>query len=371
MNKRISILLGLIILLNIYFLPSVQAASPSPWASSEVTKAMEQNLVPDHLKQNYQTSIKRYEYVLLALEVVDKAGISKPIEQEFVFSDIMGHAYETEIIRAYNLGLIKGDGKGHFFPNNTISRQEVAVLVVNLLKVLDPKGNYVTTNPSIYADAKKIAVWSKSSIDYCYANSIIKGTGNNSLNQANINPLGTASIEEAITLLYRVAVSKSVVNLTSVGSVTIDPSELVGSSSVAKQVDITQFSKNFTPEVAQLILGYNDSNDILITYMSDDRLELMIGDATITLSKLSNGRHLDLDSVGTISVQATNVFTSILEAVELNSTLRDKVIVALNSINGDKKNYSAYVEGDYSISSMIDASGVSELYTVRFFSQLK
>ncbi|WP_252891599.1 S-layer homology domain-containing protein [Thermoclostridium stercorarium] len=175
-------------------------SQPSHWAEEEISEAIAKGLVPEELQTNYQSNIKRYEYVLLALKVFDKTGKQVNTENEKPFNDVLNHKYEQEIVRAYNAGIIKGDGKGNFFPDNYITRQEIASLVVNLLMRISPEKDFSVKNSYEYSDESEISDWAKYYIDYCFENKILTGYGNNV-----IDPKGNATIEQSIALLYRLA----------------------------------------------------------------------------------------------------------------------------------------------------------------------
>ena len=124
--RNISLIAFIAILLSIFGQTSFATNQPSSWAEPEIYAAIEKKLVPSVLQGNYQTNIKRYEYVLLALEVFNLSGKTAEIADSNPFKDTENHPYEADIIKAYNAGIIKGDGKGNFFPDNNITRQEIA-----------------------------------------------------------------------------------------------------------------------------------------------------------------------------------------------------------------------------------------------------
>ena len=111
---------------------------PSHWAEQEVSEAIEKGLVPKQLQSNYQSNINRSQYVLLALKVFDTTGKDVDIKESRPFNDVLNHEYEQEIVKAFNAGIVKGDGKGNFHPDNFITREEIASLVVNLLMQITP-----------------------------------------------------------------------------------------------------------------------------------------------------------------------------------------------------------------------------------------
>jgi len=179
------------------------ADEPSSWALEEVNSALSQGFVPSSLQNGYQTDIKRYEYVLLALELLKEKKINIKITSRYPFTDIYDHPYEDEIVQAYNAGIIKGNGDGTFRPDDPITRQEIASLVVNLVKVLDQKETLDTSSSYEYSDQASISSWAKGYINYCYNNNIMNGVGKDGNGKDRIQPLGKATREQAILLWYR------------------------------------------------------------------------------------------------------------------------------------------------------------------------
>ena len=183
-----------------------QVDKPSEWAEREISEAIENGLVPGQLQSNYRSNIKRSQYVLLALMVFDSAGKDVDIEESRPFTDILGHKYEQEIVKAYNAGIVKGDGKGNFHPDNFITREEISSLVVNLLMQITPDKDFSVKGTYGYGDSDHISDWAKYYIDYCFENKILAGYGNNI-----IDPKGNATIEQSIALLYRLAKNEGLI----------------------------------------------------------------------------------------------------------------------------------------------------------------
>jgi len=179
---------------------------PSQWAEREIAEAINNDLVPEQLQSNYRSNIKRSQYVLLALKVFDAAGKSVDIKESRPFIDTLGHKYEQEIVKAYNAGIVKGDGKGNFHPDNFITREEIASLVVNLLMQITPDKDFTVKGTYTYGDSDKISEWAKYYIDFCFENKILAGYGNNV-----IDPKGNATIEQSIALLYRLAKNEGLI----------------------------------------------------------------------------------------------------------------------------------------------------------------
>ncbi|MBI9011639.1 MAG: S-layer homology domain-containing protein [Clostridiales bacterium] len=178
-------------------------ADPSDWAVEFVEPAIEDNIVPQPLRTKYQDNITRYEYVLIALKVLEQNDITVDITEPNPFTDISGHAYETEIIKAYNAKIVGGYEDNTFRPDQEIKREEVAALVYNLVKAINPNTE-LPVSKSLFSDNSQISNWAILYVEFNYVKEIISGTGKiNGLD--TIDPLGKTTREQAITLLYKVS----------------------------------------------------------------------------------------------------------------------------------------------------------------------
>ena len=199
-KKRIMIITVILLLLSMQL--SV-FADLSDWAVEFVEPAIEENLVPEPLRTKYQDNITRYEYVLIALKVLEQNNINVDITEPNPFTDVSGHVYETEIIKAYNAKIVGGYEDNTFRPDQEIKREEVAALVYNLVKAINPNTE-LPESKSLFSDNDQISHWAIPYVEFNYVKEIISGTGKiNGLD--TINPLGKTTREQAITLLYKVS----------------------------------------------------------------------------------------------------------------------------------------------------------------------
>ncbi len=140
-------------------------AAPSNWAEADVKLAQELNLSTDKLMTDYQKNITREEF--------------------------------SEILKAYNLGIVSGMGGGLFAPNDTITREQIAVMYYRTLQSIDPNlvlGIY----PVGFDDKMEISNWAYDAVGFMNAKEILGGVGNN-----KVDPKGTATREQAIALTVR------------------------------------------------------------------------------------------------------------------------------------------------------------------------
>lgn len=276
--KSLAFLICLLMMLT-FGLAGQAAEKPSDWAEAEVASAIDHDIVPEQLQKNYQSNIKRSEYVLLALKVFDKTGKSVVIADNTPFSDTKNHTYETEIIRAYNAGIVKGDGKGHFFPDNFITREEIASLVVNLLKQISPDRNYELKSTYQYADRSMIADWATYYIDYCYENKILNGYNGNVM-----DPKGNATIEQSIALLFRLANSEKLLE-SAYGTIQINDS--TGSKTVASNI-INGFVENYSVDTFIALKQLSENENIAILSLWEKSTSLSVNSNTIMINDEDN-----------------------------------------------------------------------------------
>lgn len=200
--------LGIILEINVYALENV--GTPSFWAQKEVDMAIEAGIVPKELMKNYQKSITREEYTVLAMRLLDFSNINTYNNSSGTpFSDIEGSKYKDLLIKAYNARIIDGYPDKTFKPDKEITREEIAALVVKILRAIYKGIDNIDINKSEdfdFVDKDKIAQWARPYINYCYQNDILRG-----IEKLRIDPKGNATIEQAILLLYRLGVKNGLV----------------------------------------------------------------------------------------------------------------------------------------------------------------
>jgi uncharacterized repeat protein (TIGR02543 family) len=104
-----------------------------------------------------------------AVFVVDSATSKPGTDTEVKFSDIDGHWSQANIEQAVNSGIVNGYANGTFKPNNTVTRAEFAVMLMNALK---PQGNGAELT---FIDAAEIGTWAKKATALAVQAGIIKG----------------------------------------------------------------------------------------------------------------------------------------------------------------------------------------------------
>ena len=168
----------------------------STWATEELQKASELGLIPDTLKGADMTKpITREEFCEIAVKLYEALSgkTAAPINPN-PFTDTSN----SEILKAYNLGIVKGTAADKFSPNKNITRQEICVMLLRALKAVEPGADYSATGVAAFPDESLIASWAIDAVRYMSKAGVIKGVG-----AGKIDPLGNTTREHAILLVYR------------------------------------------------------------------------------------------------------------------------------------------------------------------------
>lgn len=124
---------------------------------------------------------------------------SPAVTGESAYTDVSDDAwYADAIIWATENGIVKGYGGGLFGPNDTISRQDLAVMLYNYAVL---KG-YDTTQGGMaireFDDYESISDYALTAMDWAVNAGILEGS------EGSVTPLGTATRAQAATILMRV-----------------------------------------------------------------------------------------------------------------------------------------------------------------------
>ena len=154
------------------FMKDIEEKS-SEWAFEGLKQAGKNSLVPkDMLQDNLKQNITRKEFVNIAVtlyEVMTGEELSLPDVNPFIDTN------DTQVLKAYKLGIIAGMSENTFSPDSTITREQMATIMTNLLAKagIDVSVDYEEVNK--FADDAEINEWAKSSVYFMANNGIIKG----------------------------------------------------------------------------------------------------------------------------------------------------------------------------------------------------
>lgn len=166
----------------------------SKWAISELTQAYNYGLTYPDIMGKFQQPITREEFCVIVVKLYTKLTNKTVSAGASPFSDTAN----PEIIKAYQLGIVKGTGGGKFSPTLPIVRQEIATMIYRALSISYSNLPEINQNDFPFKDVNKIAHWALDSMKFCFQNNIIKG-----VSKDEIDPLSNTTREQGIILVKR------------------------------------------------------------------------------------------------------------------------------------------------------------------------
>ncbi len=149
-------------------------STASDWARPELQKAEDEGLIPEILKGADMTKpITREEFAEVALLMYQKAsGITGTPAAPNPFTDTQN----PQILKAYQLGIVKGTSATTFAPKTLINREQVAAMLVRTIKLIAPNADYSTAGAPTFTDQADISGWALNDCLYIAKLGIIKGS---------------------------------------------------------------------------------------------------------------------------------------------------------------------------------------------------
>ena len=180
----------------IWYVSEMAMDSPSNWAAEGVEQAKAYNILTNETTGFYQGSISRKDFSGLAVKLYE-AWTNLPAEEPQVnpFRDTANHY----VLKANKLGMIKGQQPDRFAPASSISRQDMAVILLRTLQAAGLNPETATSQwKSNYVDLGKVASYAQEALRFMNQEGIINGKSSDQL-----DPAGTATREESIVMAVR------------------------------------------------------------------------------------------------------------------------------------------------------------------------
>ena len=162
----------------------------SPWAVSDVHRAMEIGLVPSQLRINFVQPITRLEFCILAVTLYEMMTGTE-IDQRVVFAD----TNDIYVEKAAGIGVVHGVGSGSFAADGLLTRQQAATMLARLAEAL---GGLLEHQQAEFDDYGNIAPWALEAVGQMQAAGIMGGIGG-----GKFSPDGDYTKEQSITTMLR------------------------------------------------------------------------------------------------------------------------------------------------------------------------
>ena len=163
---------------------------PSPWAQTYINTATQEGLVPENLRTMYTQIITRAEFAALAT-ALHETVMGYEIEGRELFDD----SDDVNVQKMGYLKVVLGDGHGSFMPNDTLTREQAAVILVRLANVTSLSLPPAT---EAFADSADIAPWAIEAVGQVREAGIMEGIGG-----GMFSPQGPYTREQSIVTLLR------------------------------------------------------------------------------------------------------------------------------------------------------------------------
>ncbi len=139
-----------------------------------------------------KSSSNRHNGIIIPTE---DEGIPAPPATTYLFPDTVDHWAKDYIGAVASYNVVQGYDDGNFLPNASVTRQEMAVMLVRMLGIENELGSAPAVS---YTDSASIALWAYDSVALLSAKGIYTG-----YDDGEFKPTRTISREEIISLMMR------------------------------------------------------------------------------------------------------------------------------------------------------------------------
>jgi hypothetical protein len=142
---------------------------------------------------NPKSNVSRAEFTALLVRAL---GLNA--EGQVQFTDIKSDAwYSSYVATASKLGIVSGRSKDTFAPNASITREEMAIMVIRALEVKSGKKIDPAVGVTTFADASSISKWADSYVKTAAGLGLLQGRENN-----QFAPKGWMTRAESAQIIY-------------------------------------------------------------------------------------------------------------------------------------------------------------------------
>ena len=151
----------------------------SDWAEPELKEARTYNLIPKVLSgTDMKKQITRKEFAAVAVKLYEKlSGKTASAASKDTFKDTT----DTDVLKAYKLGITVGMGDGKFEPEFLITREQVATMLYRTISIAkgEKTVEFDKTKVQEFADNAEINDWAYDAVYFMNQKEIVLGVGDN------------------------------------------------------------------------------------------------------------------------------------------------------------------------------------------------
>jgi len=235
--------------------------APSEWASKDIDLAYAVGIADTNKDYIYKNNITREEFCELIYNLV--VLVSPDIE--YFIPDSFADTKNEKVLKLNSLGIINGKTATEFAPNDYLTREEAATIIVRMVNKVVPMA--ATEMWFEYDDINEVSEWASDSIQTISNLGFMNGVGNN-----KFAPKETYTTEQAIATLVRVyerAEAAGAIDNSSIGIIggADGPTSIIvgGNTTVIKDEDYNKFYAEVTKNTTKFDKFYVDEAIKLIT----------------------------------------------------------------------------------------------------------
>ncbi len=190
------------------------------WSTPELQKAAENGLIPDVLVGKDMTApITRGEFAAVSVNLFEAmTGGRAVMSSECGFKDIAASENRNYILKAYNIGAVKGISDTEYAPDALLEREQLAAMLTRVYKrsewpdwTLDTDDQYTINYSGVkkFDDDELISDYAKPSVYFMVKYGVLSGVGNNLFAPNNSTPeqeavgYANATREQAVVMSLR------------------------------------------------------------------------------------------------------------------------------------------------------------------------
>ncbi|MGB9660896.1 MAG: S-layer homology domain-containing protein [Moorellaceae bacterium] len=172
------------------------------WAKKDV-ELMARRLIARGLTEDLFGPEQEVTRAQAAAFLVRSLGLEEPNFDKGSFRDVPPQHWAFRSIEAaYRAGLVAGTGEGNFEPERTITREEMAALLVRALEKEGwkpaPGVPEDKNGEAVYTDSSSISSWARESVKLCVSAGLLRGRS-----ATELVPQGQVTRAEAVVMLKR------------------------------------------------------------------------------------------------------------------------------------------------------------------------
>ena len=197
MKRIISLLLVAILVLGSTTLSFAETNEPSTWAADSINEMKAYGEFRTEAFEGYQSNITREQFIYIAVRVFELLdGKEIVVDKSIAFND----TEDTYALKGATVKISSGTGNGNFSPDSLLTREQLAVLMVNTLKLADKE--LKASDDYVFTDDSTFSSWAKEGIYLAKMNGLIGGVGND-----KFDAKGNATVEQALIIANKMLIN--------------------------------------------------------------------------------------------------------------------------------------------------------------------